>query len=297
MKKMFCFIMISVLLLTTCIVSAGAIPAPHFYGDVNCDSSTDVLDATEIQRSIAGLTELSLLGEMLADVDADERVSVMDATMIQRKVAGLIRYFNQKEDGIFTYIDFDNLTANFDTMNSMAGVPVTFTTDASCIVGNPLSYQYEVYSIQSEEPIYVSQLSESSEFTYTFEKTGHYIINSIVYNIFGEWQMYDMPYYVGEYSDDNSLMVSAINKNHLNLNKFENITITADAYGGTAPYEYKFEFNFGENKKVQEFSQSNSFEIGTLPIGNYRVKVTVKDANGDEVTSTFDFEVEEPITG
>ncbi|MBR2715495.1 MAG: dockerin type I repeat-containing protein [Ruminococcus sp.] len=293
MKKLFSIILVLIMLASLCVINAGAIPSPHFYGDVNCDRSIDVLDATYLQRSLVKELELSALAQILADVDNDKEITVLDATMIQQREAKIIRDFNHDDYGVYTYIDYRNLTANFDYLNAMVGVPVTFKTAAYCDVGNPLTYKYEVYTTLSEEPIFVSELSENPEFTYTFENPGYYIINSTVYNIFGEWQMIDMSYYVNENTDDGSLRISAVNQNQMYLNAHEVITITADAYGGQGPYEYKFELDKYHN--VQDFSEKNTFKIGTLPLGEYSVKVTVRDANGDEATSSYWFEVDEPM--
>ena len=48
-----------------------------------------VKDATEVQKSVAGLITLSRSGELAADADMNESVNVKDATAIQKYVAGL----------------------------------------------------------------------------------------------------------------------------------------------------------------------------------------------------------------
>lgn len=63
------------------------------YGDVNNDTRVNVKDATEIQKSVAGLSSLDSQQTLKADVDADKKVSVKDATAVQKYVAGIITIF------------------------------------------------------------------------------------------------------------------------------------------------------------------------------------------------------------
>lgn len=58
-------------------------------GDVNCDGKVDIMDATTIQKHIAGLITLTDEGYAVADVDDSETVNVMDATAIQKYLAGI----------------------------------------------------------------------------------------------------------------------------------------------------------------------------------------------------------------
>lgn len=58
-------------------------------GDVNCDGKVDIMDATAIQKYIAGLATLSDEGYAVADVDGSEIVNVMDATAIQKYLVGM----------------------------------------------------------------------------------------------------------------------------------------------------------------------------------------------------------------
>ncbi len=60
---------------------------PYLMGDVDLDGVVTVLDATALQRGLAGLDTLSDEALLSADIDGDG-VSVMDATLIQRMVAG-----------------------------------------------------------------------------------------------------------------------------------------------------------------------------------------------------------------
>ena len=282
MKKLFSFLLVLAVLISVCTVGAGAVRAPHFYGEVNGDHVIDIMDATEIQRHLARFVELSDLSKELADVDGDSIVAVMDATMIQRKEAGIIRFFNQTE--IYTYTDINNVTADFEDGKAMAGVPVTFNISAHSRSGNPLRYELKVNDVvvlENTEPV----------FTYTFEEAGEYKIEILIYNKFDEIDWTEFYYRVVEKPQEQNLIISAINKNHSYLNVMYNIELTAHAYGGTAPYEFSFEMPSQDLK--QEYSENSTFAIGKLPIGTYEVNVSVKDADGNVVEEVYTFEVEE----
>lgn len=62
-------------------------PDVLIYGDVNLNGEVTISDATEIQKAVAALIELSDLQTMLADVDADDAVTIKDATEIQKYIA------------------------------------------------------------------------------------------------------------------------------------------------------------------------------------------------------------------
>ncbi len=50
-----------------------------------------VLDATRIQRRLAGLCPKYSIAPTAADVDRDGSVTILDATRIQRSIAGLCK--------------------------------------------------------------------------------------------------------------------------------------------------------------------------------------------------------------
>ena len=58
-------------------------------GDADRDTEVTILDATKIQRVLAGLTSSSSINPEAADADRDGEVSILDATSIQRALAGL----------------------------------------------------------------------------------------------------------------------------------------------------------------------------------------------------------------
>lgn len=59
------------------------------YGDSNSDGMVSVMDATHIQRMLAGNITADEINNELADCDANSSVDVLDATLIQRYIAQL----------------------------------------------------------------------------------------------------------------------------------------------------------------------------------------------------------------
>ena len=94
MKKIISLLLSLILVLSLCTVlrvsaaeDEDAQEAVYLMGDVDLDGKVTVLDATGIQRYLAGLTQLSGLGEELAKVGG--KLSILSATGIQRWLAGL----------------------------------------------------------------------------------------------------------------------------------------------------------------------------------------------------------------
>ena len=63
------------------------------HGDVNKDGKVNVVDATAIQKNVAGIVTFDNLQKLSADVDADTKITVKDATTIQKHSAGIISSF------------------------------------------------------------------------------------------------------------------------------------------------------------------------------------------------------------
>lgn len=96
MKKLLSVILAAVLLVSS--LAIGSISASaaeteekpvYLFGDVDLDQKVSVLDATEIQKSLASLVKLDDLQANLAKVYSDEKVTILDATWIQRWLASL----------------------------------------------------------------------------------------------------------------------------------------------------------------------------------------------------------------
>ena len=83
-------------------------------GDADMDGEVTIMDATRVQRVLAGLATRDQIDEYAADADADGEVTIMDATRIQRVLAGLCNmegnptyYVTEKEacDAVLAFIN------------------------------------------------------------------------------------------------------------------------------------------------------------------------------------------------
>lgn len=79
----------AVCLAAVLLFSGTAIAASgHVHGDADTDGKVMILDATCIQRKLAGLT-VKGYDEAAADADRDGSITILDATEIQRWLAGI----------------------------------------------------------------------------------------------------------------------------------------------------------------------------------------------------------------
>jgi len=69
------------------------IPEGAIFGDVNSDGKVNVIDATNIQKAVAGLLSFDAEQSYYGDVDGDTRITVKDATAVQKHTAGIITVF------------------------------------------------------------------------------------------------------------------------------------------------------------------------------------------------------------
>ena len=69
--------------------ASGKVTTKRYYlGDLDSDNIIGIKDATEIQKSIAGTSELGAEYQSLGDFNADGVVDIKDATAIQKYIAG-----------------------------------------------------------------------------------------------------------------------------------------------------------------------------------------------------------------
>ncbi len=142
MKKTLACILAVLMSFGCCATSAFAATAPMDYGDANCDGSLDITDVTTIQMSLAKLVTLDYLQNLLADFNHDNEVSVLDATSVQKKLAGL-----PLPEGcggaMLTDVRVSEFFADFNSGTAATNSPVTFTAKAS-VSGSGLSYEFLV---------------------------------------------------------------------------------------------------------------------------------------------------------
>ena len=279
MKKFLCILIIGVIIVSITVFNSNAMVSPYYYGEVNLDYDINILDATDIQLYLSGLTELTPLKVELADVDGDMDVSVMDATLIQMYSAKLIDGFDRSPNYLYTMLNLMRVGANFDSGKAMKGVPVTF---------KPYAYAYS----EIAEPEYKLEILEGSVsdvgtvlqgdvMNYTFNTAGVYLMELTAYNKFSEEEKYSFEYEVVDKVSD-ELIVSALYVNNMYLDERSRASFTAHAYGGEAPYLYRFEDVRGS--VLQDYSEGNECVLhreGYYP----QIVVRVRDANGNVAVS------------
>lgn len=291
MKKIISIIFIFILLMSMGLVNAFAALAPRWVGDVDLDDTRTVRDATAIQKYVANLLDLSLLQKCLADADEDGEITVKDATLIQKAVAKIERI----DGSVYPYVSYDGFYANFDSGKAMAGVPVTFTANASSFEEKTNPLTYELY-INGE---LVDKGNENS-FTYTFSSAGSYDVKIKCTNAFGYYgECGESPYAVVEPYESEVPIVKAFYADHSYFNDYvfhmadSNVTFTAEAIFGKGDYEYAFLL---DGKVIREFSEDNTYTFEDMPDDReeeYVLTVRVKDSStGDSfVSEDYSFRV------
>ena len=282
MCKKLSIILVLVALLSCCVFSVSAIPAPVFYGDANMDYVCDILDATCVQRAVAQFVTLDDMQKELSDVDDDSEVTVFDATYIQRKAAGMINEFPAGYTE-YVYMFIDNLSADFDSGMAMVNEPVTFTVDPAGVCP-PYKYDYYV------DGVAVLEDADSNSFSYTFVEVGEYTVKAVVTNRFGVSANKSIKIEVVEPYEIDTPVICGVYYSGLSFDVFsdkcKNVEMIVNTVGGTQPYQFKFTFDNGTDVPVvQDFSDSNTFVFeGNLDIGEYNMLIEVKDSLG-QVTS------------
>lgn len=271
--------------------SVSAMIRPIITGDVDWNYKVDVNDVTLLQNALAGNAEIDKSQNYAGDVNFNGVTNVEDVTLIQLHIAGKYE-FERKSTNLEHIIR--NFCADYDSGKAMTGTPVTFTATMDSGV-TPFSYEF---LINGEV---VQQKSESNTFTYTFSESGSYDVSVRSYNAIDDCAEETLYNYtvVDAYESENPVIVGIhTDKDYIGKSD-NNVTITANAFMGTAPYQYKFTLDNG--LLVQDYSDDNNFFIDMhkldyenntpLEKGDHTVLVEVKDANGNTASEEFTFVV------
>ena len=250
MKKILGIILIMTLIVTT-VMTAHAVPAPMYVGDLDHDNDLTILDATRIQRWLVGLEELDAYREKypdwiteklalyLGDVNGDGSCDILDATFIQRYAAGMIDARMWDFSTWAYYIDDIQLYADRDSGKAVVGKPVTFHAQVPGYHENDefAPYTYAFF-INGEK---VKERSEQTDMTYTFTKTGYYTISVTCYNRLDCTAGHRISnYQVAEpYPLDQPMIVSTRFRDDSAKN-FGEGPLCVRAEGGDAPYQYMY---------------------------------------------------------
>ena len=310
MKKLTSIILVTIILLSACVLSTNAVMTPYSMGDVNFDDNVNIFDVTIIQQVLASLMESTPAIEYLGNVDYDDELSILDATHIQLWMAGLIEDRDIDNMTVFHDIYIHDVYADFESSKAMVGTPVTFTVNAE---SNLEITAYELF-VDNE----LVATSEDNMITYTFEEAGTYGVEIKVHNVFGyaSETVSRWAYKVVEPYDETQLNIATkyITGKYVGvvLLDREGMNAYAEAMGGVAPYQYKFVLNVFQNSNydakpvatvTQDYSEKNYFELGNIKHNDIcndvyshfycekpcTLTIYVKDANGNEVTETMEF--------
>ena len=223
MKKYVSILLILLMLIPQATVSAAEEPC-YLIGDADRDGEITILDATRIQRRLAGLAPSDRLADYLSDVDGDRSLSILDATCIQRRLASIDNRFH-KENLIPWKAKITSVHTDVNSSTVQVGTTVTFTVVEE---EHEILSEYEFYV----DGIMISERTEHCVFQYTFEQEGSYRISVVSYDPFGGMDVYTV--------DMNALLRAqppAITSAVYNRSTKR---ITVRASGGTAPYEYQY---------------------------------------------------------
>ena len=248
-------LLMMLVLMCSFVPGAAALRGPVLIGDVDGDGSVTVLDATKLQRWLAGFEGVSKLGEYLGDVNGSGCTDIIDATCIQLKLADL-GAFRAAYYGSYFIEDY-RFYADYNSGKARVGTPVTFHCDA---IGVDWSSQADAFAggldpERADLPMTyafyingecVQQCSENNELVYTFTEAGTYRITAEMFNALDYRTVaYINSYSVVEpYSLDRPVVVSTLFPEDTR-NAFGRSPLVVRAEGGDGDYRYMYTIEYG----------------------------------------------------
>lgn len=200
-KKVFAFLLtITILIIGMAFPASAAKSIWKYMGDADLDGTVTVVDATAIQRSLAGMEVFNRLQTVVADVNGNNEVDILDATVIQRELAHLDSGLRDENGNViistsqlFYYEVSDTvLNISFEGDLIKAGEPVTFTASANTPESLlPISYEYRIHACEDEiapEKV-IRPRSDNPECVFIFDKPGEYLVDVYTYNTADIWSM------------------------------------------------------------------------------------------------------------
>lgn len=301
-------------------VSGSAVRAPRPLGDADGDYALTVMDATRVQRWLAGFSRMNALDGFLADVNGNGRVDIIDATLIQRKLAGLSGFYDDGTgDGYFGYtIEDYRFYADYNSGKARVGAPVTFHAEAlavdSSLYGNPQDPMTYAFYVNDR---LVQPRSEANELVYTFTAAGSYRIRVEMFNAFDMTRSATIaPYEVVEpYALDRPVIVSTLFKEDThNCTGYSPLTLRCE--GGEGPYRYmvtsvgRYDGYEKDGFFTEELIDENTppvistgytvGEVYRLPRGLYSLKSPIPEDPAEAVITVYAKDskgnISEPVT-
>lgn len=174
-------------------------------------------------------------------------------------------------------LDITQITAN-KTGTSIVGDPLVWTTYA--IGGKtPYQYKYEVY--KNNVLLTTQDYTTNASYSYTPTEVGIYKIIAFVKDSNDTVNFRS--------SDDISVLSNPLALNvqsdKIALKNNEKVTFYANAYGGTAPYQFTYYLYLdGVLQLTVPYSSNSSYVYSPTVVGTYKMKVSVRDSLGKVVT-------------
>ncbi len=168
-RKILAIILTLIIIIATTVMQVNAAIPPQLYGDVYYDEDINVIDATCIQKHLAGMVQISPKSYEAADLDGDCEITILDATYIQQYIAGKISEFPAGE---YYYIDeyLYDVIPSYLSGKAMVGLPVDFVVDGYAYPEPSTSYLY----VDGE--VVDTAFGEDKTLTHTFLQAGVYEI-------------------------------------------------------------------------------------------------------------------------
>lgn len=159
--------------------------------------------------------------------------------------------------------------------------PIYLDVNCTNLVKNAAYSSYYRYDIYKDGYLVASGESYGGGMNWVPTEPGTYEINAYVTDAIGQSDNDSKTIVV----IDDKLSISSFNVTPESANVCDDISMNADASNGTAPYQYKFSFTKdGKETVVSDYSSNNTASFRPQESGDYTLKVTVKDADGNTVT-------------
>lgn len=192
----------------------------------------------------------------------------------------------------YTVVDtpvINSFTTNLPSGQSV-NTPITLTADVS---GGTEPYQYSFfYQLGSgkKTPIQEEEANKNdNQIIFTPAEKGTYKLYVEVKDADSNSSV--VTKMISGYKIIPELVVKSLSANKAsgqNINTA--VKLTATGTGGKTPYEYEFSYQLGANLPVvfREYSKTKSADFVPLDAGDYKLTVTIKDANGATAEKSID---------